>query len=434
MLRDKDHWQRAVKLGLPSLGTVLIEPIYTSTDSAIMGHVGTVQLAALALATGVLALVIVPFTSLGFAVTSRAARMSGAGEQGAISNFATATVFGFALMGLVVGVLVGATAQLLAPVIASSRLIADQTTTYLEIASIGIPFLFVLEAGGAFLTGLGRTRTALWVVAVSAVVNVGAELYFVFVVHLSVAGSALGTTIAQVLGAGLTLVVLRLPSFDPRAAMALLKGAVSGYSGSLVSLMVRTLALIGSISGAVFFASTLGAIALAEFQIGQQAWLLFGLSFDAIAVPAQVMIGEWSGAGEGVAIKRWSSKFLYVGLLSGIVLAALVFFSAGPIAHLFTSSAKLASGSKLSIEFAAAVMPITAVSFVVDGLVGGLERFDLLRNAMLISFAAFAVACFAVSLLGMPVGVGAVWVGFAAWLVVRAAMSLIYCRKVLVSL
>ena len=341
-MRDKDHWQRAVKLGLPSLGTVLIEPIYTSTDSAIMGHVGTVQLAALALATGVLALVIVPFTSLGFAVTSRAARMSGAGEQGAISNFATATVFGFALMGLVVGVLVGATAQLLAPVIASSRLIADQTATYLEIASIGIPFLFVLEAGGAFLTGLGRTRTALWVVAVSAVVNVGAELYFVFVVHLSVAGSALGTTIAQVLGAGLTLVVLRLPSFDPRAAMALLKGAVSGYSGSLVSLMVRTLALIGSISGAVFFASTLGAIALAEFQIGQQAWLLFGLSFDAIAVPAQVMIGEWSGAGEGVAIKRWSSKFLYVGLLSGIVLAALVFFSAGPIAHLFTSSAKLA--------------------------------------------------------------------------------------------
>ena len=128
-MRDKDHWQRAVKLGLPSLGTVLIEPIYTSTDSAIMGHVGTVQLAALALATGVLALVIVPFTSLGFAVTSRAARMSGAGEQGAISNFATATVFGFALMGLVVGVLVGATAQLLAPVIASSRLIADQTTT-----------------------------------------------------------------------------------------------------------------------------------------------------------------------------------------------------------------------------------------------------------------------------------------------------------------
>jgi putative MATE family efflux protein len=426
-------WKRILKLGVPSLGSVLLSPIYTATDSAIMGHVGKIPLAALALAMGFLNFWVLPFTSVGFAVTSRAAFYVGTRNHSARQNLGVTSIVAMGFFGLVLGVLFAAAAPVVTPLLAHSPAVARSSSEYLRLAAIGMPALFMVQAGSMYLTGIGRTGMVLAITALNVFVNVVLELVLVFGAHLSVAGSALGTDIAEIVGALVMVWTLRYRN----ALTGLAARTVSFFREffpAAAALAVRTFALVGVLSGSVFVASQSTPEVLDSFQVGQQIWLVFGLAFDAVAVPAQVLVGEWLAKGILPQMKHWTSRMLHIGWMGGLGLAAVVIIARAPLAGLFTNIPSVAVPARESVAFAGLAMPITAISFVIDGLVGGFERYHLLRTIMLLSF--FAAAAVALALLviaGRQLSVGDVWVIFGAWLVVRGVASLVVWRKLLSS-
>jgi len=426
-------WRRIISLGLPSLGSVLLSPIYAATDSAIMGHVGKIPLAALALAMGFLNFWVLPFTSVGFAITSRAAFYQGAGDLHSRNNLGISSAAAMGVFGLALGIIFAVAAPFVTPLLTHSQSVARATTEYLQLASIGIPALLIFQAGSMFLTGIGRTSKVLTVTALNVGVNIALEAVLVFGAHLSVAGSALGTDIAEILGAAVIVWTLGYPG-----AFAGLAGKVLAFfrefSSAGAALAVRTFALVGALSGSVFVASQGTPEVLDSFQVGQQVWLVFGLSFDAIAVPAQILVGEWLATDQLRRMKHWTSRMVHIGWIGGIGLALVVIFARGPIAGLFTNIPSISGPARTSVAFAGAAMPITALSFVIDGLVGGFQRFHLLRTIMLISFVAaalFALLLFIV--LGSSLSVADVWIIFGSWLIVRGITSLAAWRKLLAS-
>src|SRR3954452_365166 len=68
-------------LALPALGALAAEPLYVLVDTAIVGHLGTPQLAALALAGALLSTLATLCNFLAYGVTALVARLHGAGEQ-----------------------------------------------------------------------------------------------------------------------------------------------------------------------------------------------------------------------------------------------------------------------------------------------------------------------------------------------------------------
>ena len=70
-------------LALPALGALAAEPSYVLVDTAIVGHLGTPQLAALAIAATLLSTGITLFNFLTYGTTARVARLHGAGEGAA---------------------------------------------------------------------------------------------------------------------------------------------------------------------------------------------------------------------------------------------------------------------------------------------------------------------------------------------------------------
>src|SRR3954452_8716799 len=70
-----------LRLALPALGALAAEPLYILVDTAIVGHIGTTQLAALALATTILASGFTVFNFLTYGTTAQVARLHGAGED-----------------------------------------------------------------------------------------------------------------------------------------------------------------------------------------------------------------------------------------------------------------------------------------------------------------------------------------------------------------
>src|SRR5438270_2836088 len=77
------HDQEILRLALPALGALAAEPLYLLIDTAIVGHLGTEQLAALALAGAVLTGAFTLFNFLQYATTAQVARLHGAGQEGA---------------------------------------------------------------------------------------------------------------------------------------------------------------------------------------------------------------------------------------------------------------------------------------------------------------------------------------------------------------
>ncbi|NNN18432.1 MAG: MATE family efflux transporter [Acidimicrobiaceae bacterium] len=426
-------WGRIVKLGLPSLGSVLLSPIYAATDSAIMGHVGKIPLAALALAMGFLNFWVLPFTSVGFAITSRAAYYVGTGDWSSRDNLGMSSAAAMGVFGLLLGLLFAAAAPVVAPLLAHSQAVARSTTEYLQLAAIGMPALFVFQAGGMFLTGIGRTSKVLSITALNVGLNILLEVVLVFWAHLSVAGSALGTDIAEIIGAAVMIWTLRYPGFVARLGRRALE-FLREFLPAGAALAVRTFALVGALSGSVFVASQGTPEVLDSFQVGQQIWLVFGLSFDAIAVPAQVLVGEWLATGQLGRMKHWTSRMLHLGWISGIGLGVIVVLARGPLVGLFTNIPSVSRPARESVAFAGLAMPVTAISFVIDGLIGGFQRFHLLRTIMLISFVAAAVlAAVLLIVLGPSLSVGDIWAIFGAWLVARGIASFVAWKKLLSS-
>jgi Na+-driven multidrug efflux pump len=258
-------------------------------------------------------------------------------------------------------------------------------------------------------------------------INLLLETVLVFVLHLSVVGSALGTDGAQGVAALIYLVVLRgEETWSLRERTKAITSFALAFRRSSVDLFLRTLALIGALSGSALLASSYSTTTLSSFQLAEQIWLLIGLAFDAIAVPAQVLTGEWVGRNDEDAIRRFGPRFLLVGVLTSVVLGIGLFEARSFAPALLTSVTAVQHETKGLITLLAVLMPVTAISFVIDGLLAGIERFDLLRTIMIFSFAAFVAA--AVLLRGFATligGVESVWTAFSLWIAVRALISVV---------
>ncbi len=68
-------------LAFPALGALAAEPLYVLVDTAIVGHIGTTELAALAIASTVLTSAFAVFNFLTYGTTAQVARLHGAGEE-----------------------------------------------------------------------------------------------------------------------------------------------------------------------------------------------------------------------------------------------------------------------------------------------------------------------------------------------------------------
>src|SRR3954470_1193027 len=98
--------RRIMGLALPALATLIVEPLYTITDTAIVGHLGRAQLGGLALATTVLNLVGWTSAFLQMATTSPGAFRRGRGDDDGATTAATAAYAVAIGLGLAVAVLV----------------------------------------------------------------------------------------------------------------------------------------------------------------------------------------------------------------------------------------------------------------------------------------------------------------------------------------
>jgi putative MATE family efflux protein len=415
-VRRSAYDREIVTLALPALGALAAEPLYLLADTAIVGHLGTPQLAALALAATVLTTLVSLCIFLTYGTTARVSRLHGAGEDRAAGALAAQGLWLALGLGLALAAAIAALAVPLVHALGGEGDIAAKGVRYLRIASLGVPMALIALAAQGFLRGVGNLRAPLIVVVAANAVNVALELLFVYGLHWGLDGSAWGTVLAQAgMGTAFVVLLLRAPAESRRPDWARIRSLVSIGA----QLLVRTAALLGCFVFATSICARIGRSSLGAHQIAYQLFGFLALVLDAIAIAGQVIVGRALGAGDADGAYAAARRMLEWSLGAGVLIGGVLLALTDVLPRAFTSDAAVIERAHAMWPLFCALWPPAAIVFALDGILMGAGDTRYLAGAMVAAAALYAPL--AIAALAFGWGIVGVWAALLVLMVGRLA-------------
>jgi len=417
-----------VRLAGPALPVLAAEPLYLLVDTAVVGRLGAVPLAGLAVAAVLFAQVTSQLNFLSYGTTARTARMYGSGRRAdAVAEGVQATWLALAV-GAVLVVVGQLVVRPVADALGNGGAIAEGAVSWLRVALVGAPLLLVTLAGNGWMRGVQDTARPLrYVLAGNAVSAVAC----VVLVHgidafggLGLVGSAWANVLGQCVGAGLFLGALARESrgsWRPRPA------ALRAQLAMGRDLVARSLAFQACFLSAAAVATRFGAPVAAAHQIVLQLWSFMALVLDAVAIAAQSLVGAALGGGDAVSARALAARVTRYGLVLGIGFGALFAALYGVLPPVFTPDPAVLAVVPVAWWFFAALQPVAGVVFAIDGVLLGAGDAAFLRTwTLLAAVVGFLPLIWASLAFGW--GLAGIWSGLAAFMLVRLVAVLLRVR------
>ncbi len=369
------------RLAVPAFLALVAEPLFLLGDAAVVGHLGTRELAGLGIAATVLQTLVGLCVFLAYGTTAGVARQLGAGRRDAalaqgIDGLWLAVVIG--VPTTVVGIV------LTGPMVAAfgpGAAIAHEAETYLRVAMLGITPLLLMLAATGVLRGLQDTRTPLIVAVAGNVANLLFNVVLVYgigpVPRLGIAGSALGSVLAQVGSAAALVLVVVAAARREGASLRPDAPGIRSAGRAGVPLLVRTLTLRASLLvttyAVVLSAHTAGdeAVPIATHQLAMTIWGFLAFALDAIAIAAQAITGRHLGAGDVAAARAVTRRMIGWGVVSGVLTGVALAAASPVLGVLFTTDDDVRRALVPVLLVAALAQPVAGVVFVLDGVLIG---------------------------------------------------------------
>ncbi len=413
-----DRDRTIVRLAVPALGTLAVEPLYVLVDTAIVGRIGTEALAGLGIASTVLLTVSVVIGFMEYGITPEVAHAHGRGESHQARVVAADALWLTMLLGLPTCALVGLGARPIAALLGATGGVLDAAATYLRISAVGLPFVMVAYVGHGVMRGVNDLRRPMIIVLVANALNVVLELVAVWWLGLGVAGSAWSTVAVQILAAGFFLATLAPHLTRVRPAW----GRVKPLLVTGLHLGLRGIAMLAVWITITSVAARTDTPTLAANQIAAQLFLFLALGLDALAIPAQSLVAGARGRAdtdEATAV-GWASNRLSLWCAAG--LAGLLGATCMVLPRLFTADPAVVDRATGALLILAVMQFPGAVAFALDGALIGAQDEKYLGRAAVINLAAFAPLVVA-TLVWPRLGILGLWGAQLTWMVMRAVVN-----------
>ena len=285
--------REVLRLAVPALGALIAEPLYVLGDTAIVGHLGTVPLAGLALGGLLLSEIFGFCTFLEYGTTARAARLYGADRHAEALDVGVQATWLAVAMGLALIVAIELAA---APVIhllgGGHTAAAHEAIEWIRIAALGAPMVLITAAAQGWLRAFQDTITPLIVIGVANVASIALSATLIIGFGFGIEGSAIANVVAQSASGLVFLALLRHKGAPLAPSWARMRTQLAAAG----DLSVRTLAFFAAFTLATAAAARMGDAQLAAQQIGVQLWTFCALFLDATAIAAQALVGRLLGA------------------------------------------------------------------------------------------------------------------------------------------
>jgi putative MATE family efflux protein len=382
-------------LAIPALGTLAIDPLVSIVDTVWVGRLGTVELAALAVASAVFAAVFAVFNFVHVTITPMVAGEVGRGFPERAGDITKGALVISVCIGIALAIVLGALSEAIVGAFGASGDVLEQSASYLQVRALSLPAMMLAMVAVGVYRGHQDTRTPLYVAIGMNIVNLILDPILIFGAGMGVTGAAWATVVAQTVAAIWFLVLL----FARDRERFGLGGRVHGVRGLGMArilgdgwpMMVRSTALLFALTATTYTATQLGTTDVAAHQIALQLWLFMSFVLDSFAVAAMAMIGSDMGEGRRDAARAIGDRLLALGFLTGIVLGVGLALLRPFIASIFGVDAAVAELLGTIVWFVIALQPLTALVYVWDGIGIGASAFRFMAGSMILS-AVLAVA------------------------------------------
>ncbi|XP_016193162.2 protein DETOXIFICATION 42-like isoform X2 [Arachis ipaensis] len=284
---------------------------------------------------------------------------------------------------------------------------------YLTLRSLGAPAVLLSLAMQGVFRGFKDTKTPLYATLAGDLTNIALDPLFMFVFRLGVSGAAIAHVISQYLISVILLwklmqkVDLMPPSIKHLQFDRFLK------NGFL--LLLRVTAVTFCVTLAASLAARQGSKSMAAFQVCLQIWLAVSLLADGLAVAGQAILAGAFAAKDYDKATATAARVLQMGLVLGLALAFILGAGLPFGAKLFTRDVDVLHLIKIGIPFVAATQPINALAFVFDGINFGASDFAYSAFSLLI-VAVVSIIC----LLFLSASFIGIWVALTIYMGLRA--------------
>ena len=414
------HDAEILRLAVPAFGALVAEPLFLLADSAIVGHLGTDQLAGLGIAATVVGTAISLCIFLAYGTTAAVARRVGAGDAAEALRLGVDGLWLAGILGVLIGALGFVGAEVVVGWFDPDAGVDGYAVTYLRISMLGMPAMLGIFAMTGLLRGLQDTRTPLYVAVAANLANIVLNLVLVYGLDLGIGGSALGTVLAQWASVLVYVAVVRRELIAQQVPLGWSTSGVLASFRASAPLFLRNVAIRSTIVIAAVVAARMGSTEIAAHQVAFTVWTALTLGLDAIAIAGQALVGRYLGASDVGGARDATRRMVELSVVFGVVLGIVIFAMRDLVAPLFTDDAAVQQQLSDVLLVIAVIQPAAGWVFALDGVLIGAGDARFLALAQTLAVVAFAPLAALVQALNL--GLEALWWAIAVWVLVRLAL------------
>lgn len=433
MISEKITLKEINRLAIPAIVAGISEPLISLADTAIVGHLGSTELAAVGIGSGLFLLFIWTLSSMKSAISSIVAQYVGKNKIEAIRSLnPQAIVFAF-LVGLFLLVAtIPSASYVLGSFYGAQGKVLQGAEVYYTIRAWGFPLaLGTLTVFGIF-RGLQNTSWAMYISIAGGLINLVLDFILVYgwgsIEPMGVAGAAYATLVAQIFMFAASLWVLRYKFRSAYAFERKLNPEFKQLITIFLNLFLRTLFLNVAYSLAIRYSTGYGKAQIAAHTIAMNIWLFSAFFIDGYANAGNALAGKLFGSENTAELRRVGLQIAKISVGIGAALGLIYFILSPFLGSLFSHDSEVLTYFDAIFLYVCFSQPINGISFSLDGIFKGLGRAALLRNTL---FFGTAFVFIPVLLLGDSLGweLHAVWAAFVCWMVFRGWSLLFIFRR-----
>ena len=413
---------------IPALIGNIFQQVYNLADSAIVGRfVGPDALAAVGASSSICFLFFALCNGIGSGGGIIVSQFYGAHDDDRVKKCIVNTGFIMLLVPLFFGTVSFLSAPLLLQILKTPADILPDAVLYVRYMAVGILFVSLYNFMSAMLRALGDSRSPLFFLVLSTIVNIGLDILFVCQFQMGIEGAALATVIAQFISAFGCIIYAYVanPYFRIRRKDIVLSANISNKVIRLGVPMSLQFALIASMA-LQRVVNSFGTTVVAAFTATNRIEQLIHQPYGTLAAALATFCGQNYGAGDHERVATGYRKGMQIMLILTVAMTLTMQLFGGTITSLFveeTEEEVIALGA-MGLRITSLFYPALGLIYVVRGVLTGMgDAFFALFNGIVEVIGRFTVPIFLTDMLGFGargiwISSGIVWVlsGVTAWL------------------
>ena len=424
------------KLAIPALIAGIAEPLLSITDTAIIGNIhqnATESLAAVGIVGAFISMLIWVFGQIRSAISSIISQYVGANKLDEVKSLPTQAIAIVVLGSLFVLAISYPFAKQIFQFYNASGSVLEYCGRYFKIRIFGFPFsLFVFAVFGIF-RGLQNTYYPMIIAIIGALLNVVLDLVLVYGVKdyipaMHIEGAAYASVIAQIVMAIIALVLLIKKTPISLKITFTIHPEIPRLLGMMGNLFVRTIALNTALYFATSYATGYGKEYIAAYTIGINIWLLGAFMVDGYSSAGNILTGKFLGAKDYNSLVVLSNKLLKYGLFVGVIIGLVGATFYNFIGQIFTKDPAVLKQFYTVFWIVLITQPISAITFIFDGMFKGMGEMKYLRNLLILSTGFIFIPTLLVFDY-YDLKLTAIWIAFTLWMIARGLPLIIKFRK-----